>query len=203
MASPATVFSENASSMLLQPLIREYTDQLRNQEQKHRDEIENLKVKNIAVNGQLEAKTNQLEAKVNALTEENEKLKTELATGSTAAMANNMDLFLKGLKTLNAKALKQETALESINKPLEDNENKTQQHTKTVQDSIVASAEVINAQGKDAMDSLKAIECMQTLSDSRTASTSYDEVSKLSITAKITIVDLDRDSTRENYLAIL
>jgi vacuolar-type H+-ATPase subunit I/STV1 len=203
MASPATVFSENASSMLLQPLIREYTDQLRNQEQKHRDEIENLKVKNIAVNGQLEAKANQLEAKVKALTEENEKLKTELATGSTAAMANNMDLFLKGLKTLNAKPLKQETALESINKTLEDNENKTQQHTKTVQDSIVASAEVINAQGKDAMDSLKAIECMQTLSDSRTSSTSYDEVSKLSITAKITIVDLDRDSTRENYLAIL
>jgi uncharacterized phage infection (PIP) family protein YhgE len=203
MASPATVFSENASSMLLQPLIREYTDQLRNQEQKHRDEIENLKVKNIAVNGQLEAKANQLEAKVKALTEENEKLKTGLATGSTAAMANNMDLFLKGLKTLNEKALKQETALESINKTLKDNENKTQQRTKTVQDSIVASAEVINAQGKDAMDSLKAIECMQTLSDSRTSSTSYDEVSKLSITAKITIVDLDRDSTRENYLAIL
>jgi X-X-X-Leu-X-X-Gly heptad repeat protein len=31
---------------------------------------------------QLEAKANQLEAKVKALTEENEKLKTELATGS-------------------------------------------------------------------------------------------------------------------------
>jgi seryl-tRNA synthetase len=174
MASLESVFSENASSVLPQHLIREWTDKLRNLDQKHRDEIESLK-----------AKTNQLEAKVKALTEENEKLKTELATGSAVAAVNNMELLLKGLETrLNEKA--QNTALqqsniilESINKKLEDNENKMQQHTKTVQDNIVASAEVIEAQGKDAMDYLRALDCMQSLSDSLTGSHGYHEVSKL------------------------
>jgi hypothetical protein len=142
-------------------------------DQKHRDEIEKLKAEN---KNQLDAKVNQLEAKAKALSEENEKLKTELATGSTVAVVNNMELLLKGLESrLNAKALKQETALqksniilESINKKLEDNENKMQQHTKTVQNSIIESAAVmsnINAQGEHVQDELRALCFMQILSD--------------------------------------
>jgi outer membrane murein-binding lipoprotein Lpp len=197
MVSLESGFSDNASSVIPQPLIREWTDQLRNLDQKYRDGIETMKAMTIAFSreknqleakaNQLEDKVNQLESKVKAASEENEKLKTELATGSAVAVVNNMELLLKGLETrLNEKALTQNTALqksniilESINKKLKDNEKKMQQHTKTVQDRIAASAEVIEAQGKDAMNYLKALECMQTLSDSRTVSLAHDEVSKL------------------------
>ncbi|CCX10871.1 Protein of unknown function [Pyronema omphalodes CBS 100304] len=92
-----------------------------------------------------------------------------------------MDLLLKGFETrMNEKA--QNTALqqsniilESINKKHEDNEKKMQQHTKTVQDSIVASAEVIEAQGKYVLDFLGAFECMQYLSDYCIGPRAYDE----------------------------
>ncbi|KAI5782801.1 hypothetical protein FPQ18DRAFT_420967 [Pyronema domesticum] len=140
-------FSQHASSVIPQPLIREWTDELRNLDQKYRDGIENLKAMTIAFSGeknqleakatQLEDKVNQLESKVKALSEENEKLKTELATGSVVAV---------------------NIILESINKKLKDNEKKMQIHNKSVQDTIAASAEVIEAQGNDAMDYLKALE---------------------------------------------
>jgi uncharacterized protein (DUF3084 family) len=117
MVSPVAVFSEKASSMLLQPLIREHTDQLRNLDQKHRDKRENLKAQNIAVYAekhQLEAKSNQLEAKVKALTEENEKLKTELATGSAGngQQHGNFSRRIKDTKCRSTEARNSTPAIE-------------------------------------------------------------------------------------------
>ncbi|KAI5799626.1 hypothetical protein FPQ18DRAFT_301991 [Pyronema domesticum] len=205
MASLASVSSENASSVLLQALIREWTDQIRNLDQKHRDEIENLKAEK---KNQLDAKVYQLEAKARALSKENEKLKTELATGSAVAVVNNMELLLKGLESrLNEKALKQETALqksniilESVNQKLEDNENKMQQHTMIVHDSIIKSAAImsnINAQGQHSMDELKSLRFIQVLGDSTGTGSSVSWEMKVFVKSR-----RDEDKARAPFMYI-
>ncbi|KAI5809306.1 hypothetical protein BZA77DRAFT_361755 [Pyronema omphalodes] len=201
MASLESIFSKNASQVLPPDLVREWTNEFRNMDQKYRDEIKSLKAKN-----------NQLEAKVKALTEENEKMKTELAKDSAVEAVKNMEVLLKELETrLSEKVqstVQQSTIiLESINKKHEDTENRMRQHTKTIKDTIIASTEVIKSatttiqdnigtstevikskttsiladtkiiklRGEIATDDLRALRCMQILSDSRTGSQSHQK----------------------------
>jgi hypothetical protein len=128
MISLASIFDQNVWSVLPEPLIQEWTNQHRTLDQKLKDGIVQLKAENSSIK---EEKT-QLDAKVKALTEENEKLKMELAAGPWSVV-NNMELLLKGLETrLNANAVKQETTLRQSNTTVVESINK---NSKTRQDS--------------------------------------------------------------------
>jgi chromosome segregation ATPase len=166
MTSLESIFGLYAFSVLPKEQVAEWLDQFRNLDRKHSDEIKQLKAEISIIK---EEKT-QLDAKVKALSEENEKLKTELAAGPVSVV-NNMELLLKGLETrLNATAIKQETALQQSNITLG-------KSFKAVQDSVAASAQIANTQAEYFKKSLAAIRCMQILSDSVTASIAYKQVS--------------------------
>jgi hypothetical protein len=90
--------------------------------------------------------------------------KTQLETGSAVSVVNNVELLLKGLETrLNQSNI---TLGESINKKLQNDITIMQQHTKTVQDNVVASVDqIINTESVKSMQKPNAIHCMQILSD--------------------------------------
>jgi predicted nuclease with TOPRIM domain len=163
-------FGLSALSLLPEEQLQEWFDLFRNLDRKHSEEIKQLKDENSIIK---EEKT-QLDAKVKALTEENEKLKTELAAGHVSAV-NNMELLLKGLETrLNANAAKQEISLQQSNTTLVEYINKNfEAHTKTVQDSVVASMDIVKTQAENSEQKLQALHCMQVLSDSGTVPITY------------------------------
>ncbi|CCX04267.1 Protein of unknown function [Pyronema omphalodes CBS 100304] len=170
----ASILDQNVLSMLPEPVIKEWNDQLRNLDRKLSNAIVQLKTEDSII----KKEKTQLHAMVKALTEENEKLKIELATGSAVSVVKNVEHLLKGLETrLNQSNI---TLGESINKKLLNNISMMQQHTnvtKITHKSVVASMEVINARLKDSMDRLNSLHCMQMLSDPSTGSVAYGEVS--------------------------
>ncbi|CCX06299.1 hypothetical protein FPQ18DRAFT_388000 [Pyronema domesticum] len=172
MTSMESIFSFGLSALSVLPeeQLQEWFDLFRNLDRKHSDEIKQLKAENSIIK---EEKT-QLDTKVKALTEENEKLKTELAAGSVSVV-NNVELLLKGLETrLNANAVKQVTALQQSNATLVEYMNKNfEAHTKTVQDSVAASMEIVKTKAEDSEEKLQALHCMQVLSDSGTVPIAY------------------------------
>jgi hypothetical protein len=167
----ASILDQNVLSMLPEPLIQKWNDQLQNLDQKLSNTIVQLRTEDSIIKAQLDAK-------VKALTEENEKLKTELAAGSALSVVNNVEHLLKGLETrLNQSSI---TLGESINKKLLNNIAMIQQYTnvtKIAHNSVVASMKFINGQLNDSMDRLNALHCMQMLSDPNTGSVAYGEVS--------------------------
>ncbi|KAI5810645.1 hypothetical protein BZA77DRAFT_360721 [Pyronema omphalodes] len=126
-----------------------------------------------------------LKARLDALTKENKRMKKELAKRSTVVAVTNMEILLRRFETrLNEKAKRtsiqqSNVILECIQKTHTDTRSQMQQHTKTIKDNI----EYFKPQGNAAMEYVKAIHCMQILSDSRTPSYGYQrrlDQSKLS-----------------------
>jgi hypothetical protein len=165
----ASILDQNVLSMLPEPLIQKWNDQLQNLDQELSNTIVQLKTEDSIIKAQLDAK-------VKALTDE--KLKTELAARSAVSVVNNVEHLLKGLETrLNQSNI---TLGESINKKLLNNIAMIQQHTnvtKIAHNSVVASMKFINGHLNDSMDRLNALHCMQMLSDPNTGSVAYGEVS--------------------------